>query len=95
MTTQVAAAAMVIPVTWIVEPATPTVPHVDVVNPAAEPVGDGADHPAGTATLSCPLLRPPAPAVKVNESVFPVWDALTVAGETARVVDDAGAAGAW
>jgi hypothetical protein len=43
------------PVTWIVEPEIPTVPHVDVVAPAAEAVVEGADQAAGTAIVTSPL----------------------------------------
>ena len=49
-------------VTWIVWPEVPTVPQVDVVKPAAEPVVDGADQPAGTVTFSWPPLMPPTKA---------------------------------
>jgi hypothetical protein len=47
---------MLTPVTWIVEPDAPTVPpgHVVVVNPAFDPVVDGADQPAGIAIESWP-----------------------------------------
>jgi hypothetical protein len=47
---------MFIAVTWIVLLAMPTVPHVEVVKPGLEPVVDGADQPAGTATVISPAL---------------------------------------
>jgi hypothetical protein len=76
------------PVTWIVELDTPTVPpgHVVVVNPALDPVVDGADHPeaVGTASVTSPAVMVLV-AVYVNVNVFP--DELTTAwlGETVIV----------
>jgi hypothetical protein len=60
---QLAPPAMVIPVTWMVLPEAPTVPHVEVVKPAAEPVVEGADQPDGTATVTSPELSAAGPAV--------------------------------
>src|SRR5690348_10675153 len=70
------------PVTWIVEPTTPTDPHVEAVKPGSEKLADGADQRAGTASETVPPARPPAPAVNVNVSVFPVDPVITVEGET-------------
>ena len=78
------AAVLFTPVTWIVLPATPTVPQVDVVAPGAEPVVDGIDQPAGTATSIWPFVIVVA-AVYVNVSVLPVDDALAVTGATVSV----------
>jgi hypothetical protein len=62
----------------IVCDATDTVPVEEVVNPAAAPVNDGADHPAGTTNVTAPLLNPPAAAVYVNVIVFPAEPADTL-----------------
>jgi hypothetical protein len=47
----------------MVLPLAPTVPHVEVVKPAAKPVIDGVDQPAGTTIASAPLVVPPAGTV--------------------------------
>jgi hypothetical protein len=44
------------PVTWMVELETPTVPHVEVVAPAAEALVEGVDQPVGTAIVSSPFV---------------------------------------
>ena len=60
----VESAVVATPETLIVLPATVTVPADDVVKPAVPGVTDGGDQPAGTATLSFPLVRAaPAGAV--------------------------------
>jgi hypothetical protein len=49
--------------TVIVCDATETVPVLAVVKPAADPMVDGALQPLGTATVTAPLIIPPAAAV--------------------------------
>src|SRR3954453_18537886 len=73
------------PVMWMVWPDAPTVPQSDVVKPAAEPVVDGADQPAGARTSTWPPVSPPVPAVNVNVRVLPAEAALAVVGDTERV----------
>ena len=53
MIVQVCAAVLLTPVTWIVLLAIPTVPQVELVKPGSVPLVEGADQPAGTATLTC------------------------------------------
>src|SRR5436305_3863831 len=68
----------------MVDPDTPTVPHVEAVKPAAEPVVDGGDHDEGTATVSSPFDTVVA-AVYVNVRVLPVEPATALVGETVIV----------
>src|SRR5438067_8965578 len=68
----------------MVDPDNPTVPQVEVVKPAAEPVVDGGDHDAGTATVNSPFDTVVA-AVYVNVSVLPVEPATALAGATVIV----------
>ncbi len=59
----VAAPARVTPVTVMTWPATPTVPVLAVVKPAAGPVREGALQPVGTVTRTAPFDMPPVAAV--------------------------------
>src|SRR5579871_5266532 len=83
---QLALADRLTTVTWIVEPAMPTVPQVEVVAPSAVAVVEGADQPAGTATVSSPFERlTPEAAVYVKVSVLPVDETIACTGETVIV----------
>ena len=55
--------ARVTPVTVMTWPATPTVPVLAVVYPAAVPVVEGALQPVGTVTRTAPFTIPPVAAV--------------------------------
>src|SRR3954469_4398374 len=74
-------APMLMPVTWIVLPTAVTVPpgQLDVVKPGALPVVDGVDQPAGTASVSSPLVRVVVP-VYVKTTVLPVDERTAVVG---------------
>jgi hypothetical protein len=72
-------------VTWIADPDTATVPHVEVVAPVAEALADGLGQPAGTARASVPPWVPPEAAVNVNVSVLPPEPAPTVGVSTVTV----------
>src|ERR671936_642714 len=60
------------PETVIVRPLTDTLPVLARVYPFAAAAVLGADHPAGTSTVTEPLELPPVAAVKVKTTVFPV-----------------------
>src|SRR6478672_4305586 len=72
------------PVTWIVEPETPTAPQVEVVYPRLEVVVDGVDQPPGTSTVSCPELIVFA-EVYVKVIVLPVEETTAFVGATVIV----------
>ena len=69
----------------IVCPDVDTDPADEGVKPAFAPVVDGADQPAGTSTVTDPLLIPPVAAVYVNVNVRPVCPANVLVGETVIV----------
>ena len=76
MITTVRPAARVTPLTVIFCPETETTPKVDVVKPGPATVAGGVQ-PAGTSTVSVPLLMPPAATVYVSVSVRPACEPET------------------
>ena len=80
------------PVTVITWPLTPTVPVLDVVQPAFPFVVEGADQFAGTVTSTAPEFVPPATvSVYISVSVNPVEPATTDVGEIDAVPDPSAA----
>src|SRR5882762_10092278 len=70
-------AASVTDATVMVWPETVSVPELAVEYPAFAPAVDGALQPAGTASVTEPLLMSPVATVYVKVIVRPVWEALT------------------
>ena len=92
MIVNVALCANVTPVTVMTWPETPTVPELDVVQPAAPFVIEGADQFAGTVSSTAPAFVPPATvSVYVRVSVLLEVPAATEVGAIDAVPDPSAA----